>query len=381
MTFIEDLPKAVMCVIHSFLCNIPTTCATANVQFAHNFLFQFSNARVWSNLLNSTKQFQELKFESLYVSLNSVWSKKYLSDRIFRAFIQSLFLKNTMEQLSLKFVDSVSSWSYVNNLHYLSLEYINELPLDNVHVKFLHLRNCRFSEDSCTIHAEHIAFSQMGEVSFRKVSFTDKLDKLYLFQCRIEAFSSLEKWNTLTVLYVDQCFIHHEDIYICNQAMDKVALEGVHFQNVKICLSVENLTIVTIPAVLPVISSFQITGALKLWNGSLEMLPKLQNVVMLELKNIHGLRKLDVIHFPALKKLTMSDCRHLQQLIVNGKSIALLVLIGKLTALELIDIQIGSSLKRLTIEKLEANKTVKILKGAEIRTITTSGTPVRIVNL
>jgi hypothetical protein len=169
MTFIEDLPKAVMLIIHSFLCNIPSTCVTSSVQVMYNFHFQFLNPRAWSNLLNTTKLFQELKFESLYLSLNLVWSKKYLADRIFRAFIESLFLKNPTEQLSLKFVHSVSSWSYINNLHYLSLEDIRELPLDNVHVKFLHVRNCEFSEDSCTIHAENIAFSQIGDLSFRKV--------------------------------------------------------------------------------------------------------------------------------------------------------------------------------------------------------------------
>jgi hypothetical protein len=174
--------------------------------------------------------------------------------------------------------------------------------------------------------------------------------------------------------------MRQQDIYVCNQAMNRIALECVLFQNINICHSVENLTMLTIPTVLPEFSAFQKIRAFKLQNGSLEKLPKLQNVVTLYLKNIRGLKNLDVSHFPELKKLTMKDCRHLQQLIVNGKSIDLLALTGKFTALELIDIRVGSSLTRLTIEKLEANKTVKLLKGAEIRTITISGTPVRFVN-
>jgi hypothetical protein len=125
---ITSLPPHLLLIIHSVLCVRPVSIHNQHYRILEmNFTFseEVKEDTDWKNFLNTTKLFQEIKHEFLYLSLSTSWSKEFLTNRFFRGFLRKDYLKNPREQLALYVSESVASFTNLNNLHFVMLSNIN----------------------------------------------------------------------------------------------------------------------------------------------------------------------------------------------------------------------------------------------------------------
>jgi hypothetical protein len=144
---IVKLPTSILFVLHSFLSSRP---ATIHNDGWDHFDPGYSDPKEveinshWRNFVNTSKSFQELKRELIYLSLGRLKSKEFLNDTIFREFVQKVFLKNPGKQLALHVHDYVPSFTNLGNLHFLMLSDIKNIPVGDFPICSSYKKHSKF---------------------------------------------------------------------------------------------------------------------------------------------------------------------------------------------------------------------------------------------
>jgi hypothetical protein len=305
---IESLPTHLLLMIHSVLCVRPFSIHNQEY-YQYDLILLYSHSKVvkentsWTNLLNTTKQFQDLKFSFLYLSLNKTWSMEYLNNRFFRVFLQNAHLKNPREQLALHLSGSGMSFTNLNNLHFIMLSNVKNIPISCVHeVKFIHLISCTFSEANPVVHGHIVSFEKM-ESSFELITFTH-LRKLYLFCCPIKHIARLNEYPNLEVVALGGCtFNQPNELFSC-QHLDGLLVSASLISHLTDCSKVNNVSLADCNEATTGISAFYNSKYLFaedcIFLNQIHHFKFLNELVLL---NCSGCIEFEISIFPELKKI------------------------------------------------------------------------------
>jgi hypothetical protein len=388
---IVKLPNHVLCVLHSYLCLRPATMHNNRwYQYSLECLYDFSGEvstdSHWRSFVNASKSFRELKTELIYLSLNKIKSKQFVKDKTFREFIQKQFLKNPEKQLALHLDGSVTLsftniakqltkifrgsgkfFTGIENLHFLMLSNIKNIPVSEFHnISYILFKRCTFLETNPVIHSELVSFKDMNEILLRLISFP-KLKGLFFHESTVKGISCLNNCLGLRTLCFEECKIKLEQPPISTfdcKSLNKLYLSTAlitHFTNYS-KVKIVKLSSCTRS---DLVAAFESCNFMNLTAYSRPAPPRLLTLETLILSECRAINRIDISTFPVLKRLQVFNCRKLTKLVVNGTSLKLLQLWGKLSSLETVVIQ-TPSLKKCYLEHLESKNAILFFEKFKI---------------
>jgi hypothetical protein len=368
---IESLPTHLLLIIHSVLCVRPFSIHNQEY-YQYDLILEYSHSEVvqedtsWTNFLNTTKKFQELKFSFLYLSLNKTWSVEYLNNRFFRVFLQKAHLKNPRAQLALHLSDSVPSFTNLNSLHFIMLSNVQNVPISYVHeVKFIHLISCTFSEMNPVVHGQVVSLEEM-EISFELITFTN-LRKIYLFFCPIKHIARLNEYPHLKFVALGNCTFNQANERFSCQHLDGLLVSARLISHLTDCSHVNNVSLTNCNEATSGISAFYNSKYLLVEECVvLNQIHHFKFLNELVLLSSSGCIEFEISVFPELKKLCFFNCLDMKKFIINGTSLRKLTMEGKFPSLQMIDVQ-TSSLKQLYLTKLELRQDIIFFGKNKVR--------------
>jgi hypothetical protein len=374
---IVDLPKEVLCALHSFLCLRPTTIHNDTrrpylVECSYYYAKEVSVNTQWSNLVNTAKSFQELKMELVYLSLNRRKSKQLLQDVVQKQ------LKNTSKQLAINLNFPINLFTNIGNLHFIKISNIQHIPVtDFRNISYLLFDRCTFLETNPIIHAEHVMFENTPEVSLRAIKFT-KLKELHLRRSTVKGICCLNLCPDLITLCLVACAIEEQppiSTFNCHNLRRLYAsmTQIVHFINYS---NVRSIRLVSCDS-LDLVSSLQSCEWLCLNAYALSILAPLPKLLCLALTECSIVNAIEISAFPVLKDLSISNCSKIAKIVINGSSLKRMELCDKLSSLKTVDIQ-TPTVTKCYLTRLESNNEVLFLEKYKISVMITTEVKARI---